>query len=114
MASYLTEISMLEGKGVEYLQSYNLLKNKIRDSGATADLTHSAILEINKELDSWNQKFVPLERALQDYHNLPTNLSDAKDQLEKAKKEYEELERRFGQHIQGMLLFETDENLLNY
>ena len=46
-------------------------KDEIAKSGVTAELTHSALEQLQKSLEDIQAKLKPVQDALASYHNLP-------------------------------------------
>jgi chromosome segregation ATPase len=102
MSQKRAEVRYLQGQSAEYLAKIQKLKEEIKASGATNEITHSALVKLSKEWQGLHEKTESLQENLNKYHQLPPDVNMATRKILEARIELAHLNQQINDALARM------------
>lgn len=102
MNERMSEVRYLQGKTAECHATMQKLKEEISASGVSNEITHSALVKLNKEWKVVHEKTEPLLESLKKYHQLPPDATLAKIKIDDARREVARLNQQISDTLARM------------
>jgi len=102
MNERMSEVRYLQGKTAECHATMQKLKEEISASGVSNEITHSALVKLNKEWKVVHEKTEPLLESLKKYHQLPPDATLATIKIDDARREVARLNQQISDTLARM------------
>lgn len=67
----VAKVTGMKAKARQYVEEVGVLREEVRGSGVSGDVTHEAVFGVGKEVQDMEERLAEVEKQLAEYHGLP-------------------------------------------
>ncbi|XP_076465729.1 HAUS augmin-like complex subunit 1 [Babylonia areolata] len=101
---HIKDTSFLRSKVQEYSKVLSKLESTVSRTGVDSSLFHENLVKKARDLQKLEEELGPLKKKLQDYHDLPPDINQAKVKLAEIRRKVSQMETELSQKIDVMKL----------